>query len=497
MKVKLTEEQYKLLTRFINEDRQAKSLVSLKGLVDKNPNATYFSITQHTKGGSESEYFFKLIKSSDGSGLLIQDMNVGTVTGTQHGKREGCQIDAHLDNMIYGNKFSVSFGQCGTLTINNVIGAKIYTDETTAKAKTPIDSIEVEHNLDKSPEDMLDTYYDMLRHLSVDQEVYFDSKYKWDGIVTRRTSEKVEIELFQHGIPSSMNEDESKVIWDKPPTNKGGISKNEPKSKKKPEKKPLTLMIDLNQNPFYIENGKMMFKADAYDKFKNERKDFIISIKSFDVSNIKTKRKEEDPKDSVENIPDDELVSMSKDAMQMILDNPDLKRAFYKHPNLWQLFKAEVNGKKAPGTGILPTLQFINKYSNSKRIDNFELNRPATYSPYNTPVDFHSGGKNYSIKVGEQKSARVREYSLDAKNNFTLLENKNDKIKISVKRKANKLEDVEDVYVCLISKGFTKSDGSIEWVDGNNGRNIYIKFIDSDGYVAEHRETKIKPNTTN
>jgi hypothetical protein len=74
-----------------------------------------------------------------------------------------------------------------------------------------------------------------------------------------------------------------------------------------------------------------------------------------------------DEHDKEEEKDETEIIDNGKKAMEAILNDPLLKQAFYKQPNLWQLFKAELQGKKAPGTGILPTIQLVGDYE-KKRI---------------------------------------------------------------------------------------------------------------------------------
>jgi len=414
--------------------------------------------------------------------------------------------------MLYGNKFTVPFGKCGILNINNVIGLKSYADENTINSKNPSDELKLETNLGKPTQELLHRYHDILGGLKVDQEIYFDSKNKWDGIVTSRTGDSIQIELYKGGIPNNMNEAE--VVWNKSQLDQQKRQVQQPQqsqnTKNKSVKKPLTLTIDLNENPFYEENGKIFFKTTSYNKYTDERKDFVIPVYNLDISNSSSlnKKKIEEPnlekndtsKKAEEDMSDEDMVRLSKEAMKMIIDDPNLKKAFYKHPNLWQLFKAEMKGKKAPGTGIVPTLQLLGRYGSEKRIDNFQINKAAAYTPYKYDIEFDGD----IVKVNQEGlTATVREYSIENQTEYTLLENKNTKYRISVKRKADKLQDVKDVYVCLIKKGAHKGD-NIEWIDGtvNGKKNVYLKFLDSDGYIAEERaaktfNTRKKTNTKN
>jgi hypothetical protein len=52
--------------------------------------------------------------------------------------------------------------------------------------------------------------------------------------------------------------------------------------------------------------------------------------------------------------------------MEMILKDETLKKAFYRQPSLWDLFVAELTGKKATGKGIVPVLDIIDNYQHKE-----------------------------------------------------------------------------------------------------------------------------------
>ena len=51
-----------------------------------------------------------------------------------------------------------------------------------------------------------------------------------------------------------------------------------------------------------------------------------------------------------------------------VLSDPNLRKAFYTAPTLWNYFTSALKNEKARGTGILPAYQLINKYF-SRKID--------------------------------------------------------------------------------------------------------------------------------
>lgn len=356
MKLRLTEKQYSLLLEYIEEARKAPEPQKLSLFFNDNPNAQFFSVVQRVKGGSESEYDFKI--SEVNGHKTITDINKGT-------KTKGCSIDARFDTMIYGNQLNINFGQCGKLTINNVVGLNIFDDEESLKNQNPSDSFELEHDLDKTAIDKAGEYYEELKNVDGGDEVHFDSKYKYDGTVLQKSEKAVRIELIQQG---------KKTI-------------------------PNVLTVDLSQNPFYEEDGNLMFKC-KISKGDEQETDFVLPIKEFFADSKGGKKPEEKPQGKPEGkSKDEELKQDGKMAMEMILNDPNLKKAFYAQPSLWNLFVAELKGEKATGKGIVPTLKIINSYEStrieSKLGTSFIVGEKVTFRPVGTTkVPFTVNGKD-------------------------------------------------------------------------------------------------------
>lgn len=482
MKIKLTESQYRLLESYLTEARQEVKPTVLSSLFDKNPSAKIFTIIQRIKGGSDSEYFFKL---EDQNGhKMITDINVGT-------KTKGCSADARFDTMIYGNKLTLPFGKCGTLNLNNVIGIKLYGNEEDANSGKVIDSMEFEHDFDTSNEDLLDKYYDILRYAKVGQEVYFDSKFKWDGEVTRKAGSTIQIELVKHGINESINEADMEWNPNANPVKSNNTSKTV--ANKKPNRKSINLNVDLEQNPFYEENGNIMFKANSHDATTNETKEFIIPIKKFTTSDTKqdnqqkqdNKPKQDNEKD-FDGMSDEELVGMGQEAMDMILNNPELKQAFYKHPSFMNLFVAGLKGKKAPGTGILPTLQLLNRFGESKTDERFIPRKTVEYIAYGKPLSINPYNRQIDISTDKRNARKisVKEYSIEDKNNYTVLEDGNRGYKITVKEQVS---GVQDVFICDIYVKPNK-DANFE----KQLSNVKLQMLPSNGY-RKGKTSKTQP----
>lgn len=423
----LNERLYKLIEPYLNEARKAPEPQDLTLFFNDNPTAKFFSVITNSNG----EYDFALGEVNGHK--VIKDINKNT-------KSKGCSIDANFNTMVYGNTFKVSFGSCGSITINNVIGLKVFKDENDLKSGSPMDSIELDHELDKSPTDLINDYYEQLKNLDIGDEIFFDSKYKYDADVIKKNNNSVMLELRKQGSKSQ----------------------------------PVILTIDLSKNPFYDDNGNIMFKTVGVNRGEENNKfvfNILIKKVSFSTNNKPEPTAEPDAKPDAEpedtlGTDADELQSDAKKAYDYILNDPNLKAAFYKAPSLWNLFMSELNGKKATGTGILATLQLVNKYRNkeiSEKIGKqFIKHEIVSY----TPIKPYSLG-DIELKTDEKYSAKIIR-------NENGIELKHSKYKIYVR---DEYPDKLDVFECEIVK--YKKD-----VDEGNKFEVLLKFYNEGGYKS-------------
>lgn len=419
MKIILTEEQFKLIENYIDEVRKAPNPEKLSVFFNNNPKAQFFSVVQRIKGGSDTEYDFKFEEINGHK--MIKDINKGTTT-------KGCSIDAHFDTMIYGNKFEVNFGKCGTFVINNVVGLKVFADEQSLKSGHQMDSYEVEHDLDKTSSEFIEQYYNELKNVEVDDEIHFDSKFKWDGIVQEKKEEYVVVSMKQATSKST---------------------------------NPIILKIDLTDNPFYEEDGFTMFKSQANDK------EFKIEVKKFFVdkdSGQKEEPKQEEPKqDTSEPVTVDAKKNTKKNAkqtMDAIINDPILKKAFYKQPSLLNMIMSAIKGENPKGTGIVPAQQIIRNYEISKVkgtlgdvFDNFIPNKDLTYTLRGNTINFDQdeNGKPITFNSVDVYSAKVNELKIGDLN-LSLYDDKKD-VKIIVK-KENKTERKPNTFDVTFQKKY-------------------------------------------
>jgi hypothetical protein len=447
MKIILTEEQFKLIENYIDEVRKAPSPEKLSVFFNDNPKAQFFSVVQRIKGGSDTEYDFKFEEINGHK--MIKDINKGT-------KTKGCSIDARFDTMIYGNKFEVNFGKCGTLVINNVVGLKVFADEQSLKSGHQMDSYEVEHDLDKTGSNFVEQYYNELKNVQVDDEIHFDSKFKWDGIVQEKKEEYVVVSMKQATSKST---------------------------------NPIILKIDLINNPFYEEDGFIMFKSQADDK------EFKIEVKKFFVdkdSGQKEEPKQEEPKqDTSEPVTVDAKKNTKKNAkqtMDAIINDPILKKAFYKQPSLLNMIMSAIKGENPKGTGIVPAQQIIRNYEISKvkgtlgdAFDNFIPNKDLTYTLRGDTINFDKdeNGKPITFDSIGVHSAKVNEIEIGDLNLSLYDDKKNVKIIVKKENGTERKPNTFDVtfqkkYIDKATKKYqTKSIDGIITINSKEGSGYF------------------------
>jgi len=201
----------------------------------------------------------------------------------------------------------------------------------------------------------------------------------------------------------------------------------------------------------------------------------------------KQPEKNDDEKNDDEKNDDEKMIEKGKKAYDYIINDPYLKQAFYKKPSFLNLFMAELKGKKAPGTGILPTLQILDKYETNKATinDGFKKGKIALFISYNKDYQISS---DFKITKDEKnaKKAIVEQYDYETKT-WKLKIGKNKGYIITAKK-----TNIENVFECEIN-GFVKK-GDIDVEQEPNFEKINLKFINSEGYQTPIKKYNKKPN---
>ena len=197
----------------------------------------------------------------------------------------------------------------------------------------------------------------------------------------------------------------------------------------------------------------------------------LNNIKSVELSNSQEPKPEE-PKPE-ESKPEEETLKSGKDAYKEIINDPLLRKAFFKEPSFWETFKAELTGKKAVGTGIMTALDILDKYNlrnlNEKISNKFIPEQKVT-------IKFL---KDYDIKFSEKSTEKVNTYSTyeffvkkRKSGNKTVLQKKDDPNKtITITKELD--EEGDNIFLTTIE-----------------GNNYKFKVIDdeynSPGYVSDN-----------
>lgn len=441
-----------LIDNMIAEARKAPEPEPLSNLFNDNPTAKCFSIVQRLKGGGETEYDFRF---EDQNGhKMIRDINKAT-------KTKGCLADAHVDTMIYGDQFKLNFGKCGSFTLNNVVGVKLYADENAIKAGQPLDTYELDTDLGKGEDELINQYYQTLKNLQVGDEIYLDSKFKWDGEVSQKFGDTMNVEINRDGVKGQ----------------------------------PINLQINLADNPFYSTENGIMFKSNANKRDENATPvNFDIPIKKFSFHQ-KTKPKKEKPVDKnqpkVQDDTEQELYDARK-AAELIAKDPLLKQAFYSQPSFMELLKAELTGKKAVGKGIMTTLNLVGNYKNKKFSETlgaeFKVGGKVVFL-VNNLVDIKYFDKkkkqgSFVLEKGKKYNAKVKRPTAD--DQYTRLVNLEgvNEFEILVKKPT----ETENVFLCDIIKIVNVGNERKEYPR----ENVYITILPSDGYQPLKKEPKQK-----
>lgn len=237
--------------------------------------------------------------------------------------------------------------------------------------------------------------------------------------------------------------------------------------------------LDLKLVGSYGKTTKIVWIKDIYDiELANCGKRPPKKVKQKPVVKPKVEPTEpEKIKPEVEKS-NEELIDDAEVAMHLILNDPNLKKAFYTQPSLWNLFTAELKGKEATGSGIVPTLDIVGRYM-SKRLGetlgaDFMEGETVKYQLVDKEVIFNYKDDNNmdrEIKLVPNKPYYIKVGRRDFDDNFYVLFNQEEKFKILIKEKTQ----TPNVYLCDIVKvNFNKESKD------DIRENINIKFLTDD-----------------
>lgn len=122
--------------------------------------------------------------------------------------------------------------------------------------------------------------------------------------------------------------------------------------------------------PTNKNDGSFNLIFDASNDKGEKNKANFNKVKNILQSNLKVKDKKlneptnQEPTDKQPTNSGEGMVNKAdaKAAYDRILNDPKLKDAFYKQPNFWKMFTAELKGEKPTGSGIVTALDILDKY---------------------------------------------------------------------------------------------------------------------------------------
>jgi len=230
------------------------------------------------------------------------------------------------------------------------------------------------------------------------------------------------------------------------------------------------IFLDVNGNTIEINNddwdeNKKILKLNTFNKNTNDYISKDILVKELKV------------------FPQIDKTTMNKYYYE-VLKNPNLEKAFYTAPSLWNYFVSALKNKKAEGTGIYPAIEIVNSFMTKKADEKLPgfTNKQNKTANFKFEEDFEieyediNGNKDY-LKFNDQfkYKATVRPYKAGDGDNKILINN-DEHFKLIVKEPTKK---IEDEYFCdiYVNKRNTKQDKF-------GIKNIKVIFLDSDGYIS-------------
>lgn len=174
-----------------------------------------------------------------------------------------------------------------------------------------------------------------------------------------------------------------------------------------------------------------------------------------------------------------------------IVNDPNLKQAFYKAPTFWNYFTAALKGKPAEGSGIGPVLNLVDKHKDKiskEEAPGFtdKQNQSAKFNINKSVAIYYTTEKGVkglvAISSGYENDAIVQKNTTVGNNAIKTLININRNYKIDVLKRTK----TPNVFECVFS---------VYDVTGVNNDELYsnpinIMFTQSKGYNEETKTTK-------
>lgn len=236
--------------------------------------------------------------------------------------------------------------------------------------------------------------------------------------------------------------------------------------------------ISVKVKSYHSENGEMVPTEIT-----------INDIKAWDVADAALDTEPDDEEESVDTRKE------AKAIMQAILNDPLMKKAFYRQPTFWNLIMSAIKGENPRGTGIGPAREIVDKYIDNKQIknlgtqgENFKREKWARFKVILDSIIINPTGQpkdELRLPANEERQAFVIKNELGSDNPLTLV-NKKQGYKIQINRP---YKEVQDAFEVTIIKSIESSSGEFK----DYKKNGVIQFISQVGSGYSKKETKKEP----
>ena len=191
----------------------------------------------------------------------------------------------------------------------------------------------------------------------------------------------------------------------------------------------------------------------------------------------------------------EELKQEAKKAMDMILNDPMLKKAFYTQPSLWNLFVAELKGEKATGKGIVPTLKIVNGYETNFISDKlgaeFIEDEKISFKPFeDAKIPFFKDNKEFTFPFDKNTNLEYRPIVMARKlgEGFKIKGKLEDYLGYELEI-IKKIDEEDNIFECRVT--MVVQDGNEIKKYPYNGR-LKIQILDDDIKSPGYKKKEIK-----
>jgi hypothetical protein len=185
--------------------------------------------------------------------------------------------------------------------------------------------------------------------------------------------------------------------------------------------------------------------------------------------------------------------------MQMIINDPLMKKAFYSQPTLWNVITSAMKGEKPRGKGIVSARDIIGKYKTGsirrkigKNADSFKMGRSATFKFIEEAIMINPTGQpkdKLELPITSTYRALVQNYQLNDKD--LVLSSKQPRFKLIIKKE---IEGMKDAYEVTVVKEITTKIGVKTY--NKDGK---VQFISAKGtgYYNEEKDNQSSQQVKN